>query len=249
MQPARMGRQTANMAQSIVALTVGLLGVHMLRAAHRHRALPEGWIGLFFLASALGSETALRGIVTSDPVLALRLLHIGVPALTVATIAAYAFTYTVFRRGERWARAIVAAGVLLALWGTWYQLSGPTGEADRTGLRWQFLTGRFACFAWGTWEALRAYAMARRRFAFGLADPVVVNRFLLFGVWFAAMGVMPLTMALARAFGGTSAQLIASGIGPKLVGLAMIVALVLTFFPPRRYLDWITTSAAKGAES
>jgi hypothetical protein len=244
----RRHRQTASMAQSIVGLVVGLLGIHMLRAAHRHRALPEAWIGLFFVASAIGSETALRGIVTSDPVLALRLLYIGIPTLTVATIAAYAFTYTVFRRGERWARAIVAAGVLLALWGSWYQLSGPTGEADRTGLGWQFLIGRFACFAWSTCEASRAYAMARRRFAFGLADPVVVNRFLLFGVWFAAMGVMPLTLALARAFGGESAQLLASGIGPKIVGLVMITALVLTFFPPRRYLDWLATSTAK-AES
>lgn len=237
------------MAQSIVALVVGLLGIHMLRAAHRHRVLPEAWIGLFFLASAVGSETGLRGIVASDPTLALTLLYIGIPILTVATIAAYAFTYTVFRRGERWARAIVLAGVLLALWGTWYQLSGPTGEADRTGLCWQFLIGRLACFAWGTYEAFRAYAMARRRFAFGLADPVVVNRFFLFGVWFAAMGVMPLTLALARILGGESAQLVASGIGPKIVGLVMITALVLTFFPPRRYLDWIATVAAKGAES
>jgi hypothetical protein len=237
------------MAQSIVALTVGLLGIHMLRSAVRHRALPEAWIGLFFLASAIGSETALHGITMGDPVLAVRLVLIGTPALTVATIAAYAFTYTVFRPGERWARAIVVAGVLLALWGTWYQMSGPTGRTDVTGFCWQFLIGRFACFAWGTYEAFRAYAMARRRFAFGLADPVVVNRFSLFGVWFAAMGVMPLTMALARAYGGASAQLIASIIGPKIVGLVMITALMLTFFPPRRYLDWIATTAAKGAES
>lgn len=234
--------------QSIVGVTVGLLGVHMLRAAHRHRALPEAWIGLFFLASAVGSETALRAIVIRDPVLATRLMYIGAPALTVATIAAYAFTYTVFRRGERWARATVIAGTLLALWGTWYQLSGLTGQADVSGFGVQYLVGRFACFAWGTYEALRAYAMARRRLAFGLADPVVVNRFFLFGVWFGAMGVMPLTLALARALGGASAQLAASDIGPKLVGLVMIGALVLTFFPPRRYVHWVAASAAKGMQ-
>lgn len=237
------------MVQSIVGFTVGLLGVHMLLAAHKRRALPEAWIGLFFLSSAVGSETALRSVVARDPKLATLLLYVGVPALTLATLSAYAFTYTVFRRGEPWARAVVIAGGLLALWGTWYQLSGPSGAPDLEGFGVPFLIGRFACFAWGTYEAFRAYSMARRRLAFGLADPVVVNRFLLFGGWFAAMGVMPLTLALSRIYGGTALQLTASGVGPKVVGMLMVCALVLTFFPPRRYLEWVMASAANGARS
>ena len=75
--------------------------------------------------------------------------------------------------------------------------------------------------------------MARRRLEFGLADPVVVNRFLLFGIWFGLMGLLPLTLALTRLYGGASALALANGLGPKVVGSVMVVALVLTFFPPR----------------
>jgi hypothetical protein len=231
------------MAQTFVAVVVGLLGLHMLGAAFRHRALAEAWIGAFFVASALGAETAMRAIGSTDRALASRWLFIGVCALTVATVCGYAFTYTVFRRGEPWARGIVLAGTLLAVWGAWYQLSGPSGTPDMTGLRVEFLVGRFACFSWGTYEALHAYAMARRRFALGMADPIVVNRFLLFGIWFGGMGAMPLTLAVTRILGGASAQAAANGLGPKLVGSLMVVALVLTFFPPRRYRQWVTNSA------
>jgi hypothetical protein len=236
------------MSQSIVAFIVGLLGLHMLVAALRHRALAEAWIGLFFIASALGSEGVFRGFAELDPGRAVQMVNFGVAALTVATVSGYAFTYTVFRRGEPWARAVVVAGTLLGLFGGWYQLAGPTGTADVKGLCVQFLIGRVACFAWGTYEALRAYAMAHRRLALGLADPVVVNRFLLFGIWFAVMGLMPVTLALTRMYGGVDAQAVATGIGPKIVGTIMAVALVLTFFPPRKYLDWVTASA-QGAQS
>jgi len=232
------------MTQSIVGAIVALLGFRMLWAAVRRRTLAEAWIGLFFAASALGSETGLRAFdPTLDPELAVRLLFIGIPALTVSSLSAYAFTYTVFRRGERWARGVVLAGVLLSAWGAWHQLHGPNGVADISHLQVEFLLGRFACFAWGTYEALRAYGMARRRRALGLADPVVVNRFLLFGIWFGLMGVMPLTLAWARFTAGTAGQMAAAGIGPKIIGMVMIVALVLTFFPPRKYVSWVLASA------
>jgi hypothetical protein len=231
------------MAQSFIATVVGLLGLHMLGAAFRRRALAEAWIGAFFVASAIGAETAMRAIGSTDLALAPRWLSVGVCALTVATASGYAFTYTVFRRGEPWARAIVLAGTLLAVWGARCQLSGASGTPDVTGLRVEFLVGRIACFCWGTYEAMHAYAMARRRLALGMADPIVVNRFLLFGLWFGAMGIMPLTLAVTRILGGAPAQAAANGVGPKLVGCLMVVALMLTFFPPRGYQQWVTRSA------
>jgi len=234
------------MTQTFVALIVGLLGLHMLVAALRHRALAETWIGLFFVATAVGAEAALRAIESPDPAFGARLMSIGATMLAVATMCGYAFIYTVFCRGERWAQAGVFAGSLLVAWGAWYQLSGPRGVADLSGLCVQLLTGRFACFAWGSYEALRAYAMAHRRLALGLADPVVVNRFLLFGIWFAVMGIMPMTLALSRMYGGAQAQALANGIGPKIIGTIMAIALMLTFFPPRKYLDWVTASSSAG---
>jgi hypothetical protein len=231
-------------AQTIVASIVGLLGVRMLWLGVRGRTLPETWIGLFFVATGAGAELALHAIDGSvDPALSTSLMLAGAPMLTLATVSGYAFTYTVFRRGDSFALAIVVAGTLLALWGTWHQLRGPNGAPDLEALSDEFLLGRAACFAWGAYEAVRAYRMARRRLALGLADPVVTNRFLLFGIWFGVMGVMPITLALSRLYGGAEALQIATDVGPKIVGVIMIAALVLTFFPPRSYLDWVAASA------
>lgn len=116
------------MAQTFIAVVVGLLGLHMLGAALRHRALAEAWIGAFFVASAVDAETAMRAIGSTDTALAPRWLFIGVCALTVATVSGYAFTYTVFRRGEPWARSIVLAETLLAIWGAPISASARPGS-------------------------------------------------------------------------------------------------------------------------
>jgi hypothetical protein len=231
------------LAQTVVASIVALLGIRMLLVAARTRTLAEAWIGLFFLSTGVGAELALRGIglSASDPALAERLVLIGVPVLSVATVSGYAFTYTVFRRGESWAAALVAFGVVLAAWGTWQQLGGASLQPETIALRVEFLIGRFLCFAWGAYEGLHAYRMARRRLALGLADPVVTNRFLLFGIWFGLMGVNPVVLTLSRLYGDAAALEMANAIGPKVIGSIMSVALVLTFFPPRRYLQWLSS--------
>jgi hypothetical protein len=187
----------------------------------------------FLLAFAKGTEASR----------AAPMAWVGFSLLLLATGFGFAFTYTVFRRGERWALAIVGYGTLLALWGTWHQLGGLTLQPDLSGPRAEFLTGRVACFGWGTFEGFRAYKMARRRLALGLADPVVVNRLFLFGCWFGLMGLMPITFFVSRwAFRASELEW-ALQIPPKLVASGMAVALVLTFFPPRRYLNWVRRTA------
>jgi hypothetical protein len=85
--------------------------------------------------------------------------------------------------------------------------------------------------------------MARTRLTLGLADPVVVNRFLLFAVWFGLMGFNPVILTLSRLYGSAHALAVVNAITPKIVGTGMVVALILTFFPPRAYLEWIRASA------
>jgi hypothetical protein len=233
-----------DVAQTIVAAVVVAFGLRMLWRAAQTRALPETWIAVFFLATGVGGELSLRAVVPgTEHALAVRLLFIGVPVLSLATVSGFAFTYTVFRRGEPWAVAIVALGIALAVWGTWSQLGGSSGQPDTFGLRVEFLIGRMACFAWGTLEAFRAHRMARRRLALGLADPVVTNRFLLFGLWFGLMGVNPVILTLSRLYGGAHELEVVNAIAPKIVGTAMVVALILTFFPPRAYLAWVSARA------
>jgi hypothetical protein len=228
------------LAQALLALTLIALGLYMLWLAARRRSPAEAWVGLFFVATGLGAECFLLALASgTERARAVQLAFVGFPVLFVATLSGYAFTYTVFRRGEPWALAVVALGVLLALWGSFVQLGGFSLEPDISGPRLEFLLGRIACFAWGTFEGFRAYRMARRRLALGLADRVVVNRFLLFGSWFGLMGLMPITFALSRRYAGARGLETALALPPLVVGALMIIALVLTFFPPRRYLEWV----------
>jgi hypothetical protein len=225
-----------------------MLGLHLLWLAFRRRSLPETLVGFFFVTTGAGGECFLLAFARqTEASLAVSMAWVGFPLLLLATAAGFAFTYTVFRRDERWALAIVACGILLALWGTWQQLGGLSLTPDLSAPRPEYLVGRIACFAWGTYEGLRAYKMARRRLILGLADPVVVNRFFLFGCWFGLMGMMPITFALSRWFARRSGLEHALELPPKLVALGMMVALVLTFFPPRKYLDWVRSSAQGSA--
>ena len=220
-----------------------MLGFRMAWLATRRRSPAEAWVGLLFVATGLGGECFLLAFShRTEPALAMRLAFVGFPALFVATLSGYAFTYTVFRRGEHWALAVACAGTLLALWGSFQQLGGWSLQPDLSGPRTEFLLGRIACFAWGTFEGFRAYRMAKRRLALGLADRVVVNRFLLFGSWFGLMGLMPITFALSRRYAGKRGLEQALALPPIVVATLMIVALVLTFFPPRRYLEWVMRS-------
>jgi hypothetical protein len=220
-----------------------MLGLYMLWLAACRRSPAEAWVGVFFAATGLGGECALLSVArTTEPSLAVQLAFLGFPVLFVATLSGYAFIYTVFRRGEPWALAVVSLGIGLALWGSFEQLGGLRLEPDISGPCPEYLLGRVACFGWGTLEGLRAYRMAKRRLALGLADRVVVNRFLLFGCWFGLMGLMPITFALSRRYAGTQGLELALGLPPKLVGTGMLIALVLAFFPPRRYLEWVRGS-------
>jgi hypothetical protein len=228
-----------DLTQTIVASIVGLLGIRMLVLAGQRRSLPELWIGVFFLTTGVGAECFLRSFSrTTEAQLAQQLAFVGFAVLFLSTLSSYLFTYTVFRRGESWAVAVVCCGSLFALWGTLQQLGGLSLKPDMGGPQPTYLAGRFLCFAWSAFEAFRAYRMARRRLALGLADRVVVNRFFLFGTCFGLQALMPITYMLSRNYGSQALQDV-SNLPPKLIGLGMVVTLILTFLPPRKYLEWV----------
>ena len=94
-------------------------------------------------------------------------------------------------------------------------------------------------FLWTALESLTYHRMLRRRLALGLADPVVVNRFLL---W-ALSG-----LALVALCGGIGASILAGYAplrdGPPLlcIGGASVVASVtwyLAFLPPAGYVRFL----------
>ena len=102
-------------------------------------------------------------------------------------------------------------------------------------------------FAWTGFESLRLYRQLRRRRALGLADGVVTNRFLLWGI-----------------AGCTAVVLCGSNVGFLLAGKAILLEPVslytvalcgtvmsatwyLTFFPPAFYLRLIGGASHSGS--
>lgn len=109
-------------------------------------------------------------------------------------------------------------------------------------LQWS-LDPAFACqqllrlpsYSWGTYEAFRFYRIMRRRANYGMGDPVVENRFLLWGL---ATGLALLILiALSITFRLTPAH----WLGHLMLQLAAILAVPaailawISFFPPNWY--------------
>ncbi len=93
-----------------------LLAAPALRLA-RMPGKAERSVAAFFLASAAGLSLRLSGVadgITDSPIeyILNALGHVG---LSIACIALFVFTRTVFRTTERWARRLQGFGVVAAL--------------------------------------------------------------------------------------------------------------------------------------
>jgi hypothetical protein len=159
------------------------------------------------------------------------------------------FVLSVFRPHERWAKGL-AALLFTALWGGhlgWelengYRSSGP-GNAFwclRYAVIWSYSL-------WTMVESYHYYARMRRRLAIGLADPLLVNRFFLWGT--GALGTALATWTSSLPFLWVDqpdrllAWLPAVQIGIATIGVATVTLYSLPFVPPARYRRWILRSA------
>jgi hypothetical protein len=234
----------------VVVSTV--VGVRMLLLARRTGGRPELLIGLgMALIGGVGFPSSLAsgfGGPVADLVLP---LWVASTLVTQAGILAiYLFTQQVFRPREGWAKALVAAAAALLLGGLVGSLralaaADPATLSQVAARDWLFLAmvGYSGCFLWGAIEGFVQHAMARRRHALGLADAVVVNRFLLWGVF----GLMACGINLSSAIGNLLALdpsrspvvLVPMGV----LGAIACVAMYLAFLPPAWYLAWLRAGA------
>jgi hypothetical protein len=169
--------------------------------------------------------------------------------------AVQVFTWKVFRPDAAWAAALawgsLAAGTVVAAGCVWAIATAPPDVPPSTAANGSWGMALRVLFeiwyVWTAFESLLEYSKSRRRLALGLSDPVAANRFLLWG----AMG---LYLALNGAFATLLEQ---NGMSPTedslaaLVlaanGLGAAVLMLLTFFPPKSYCDWVRGRAAVAA--
>jgi hypothetical protein len=236
-----------------------VLGVRLVRLARRSGARPElllggalglmGGIGYGLLITLVfargwfaGNESA-AAVIPAISIFAKALHDLGV-------LLMLGFVLTVFRPTERWAR-VLAAVMATAL------LVGNVGHAASDGFRtvrlqtsWYWLG--FATIgtlpAWAAIESFLYHGMMRKRQAIGLANPMVVNRFMLWGVAniFSVLAVWTVSLpSILRVALENQVDMAPFTLSlTALWGIGAIGSYWLAFFPPAWYARRVAAPAA-----
>lgn len=225
------------------------VGVRIVLRARIDRSLPELAVGSALIAFAGVTQplsvlrVALAGQIPIWSSIALQLVATTASAFTV--VALYVFTWRVFRPEARWAALLFAGGSALGVWACAGMAAISFYDAAVTPpliTRWVALSAlSFAiCFGWAALESLSYYRRLRLRLRLGLADPLLANRFLLWG-GACALGFAVDVALMALTLGSTDFNRDAA---PRLLvsasGLTNAIAWFLGFTPPAWYARWIS---------
>lgn len=226
------------------------IGLRLVWLARRNRGLPELLIGLGILGIgpagfALMVFAMLLG--EAQPGLVLASLATAQLAIAGGATSAYVFNWTVFRRDSAWARAVVAvAGLAFAATFLGRFAAGSYALPLRLDV-WTHLSSAnvIVCLLWGSFESLRYYGLMRRRARLGLADPLLANRFLLWGLGIGSAGLGSLIGNVVMFVTGTvMGELDGLTLSNSLFGLASAVLMWIAFLPPAAYQRWIQARAS-----
>jgi hypothetical protein len=153
----------------------------------------------------------------------------------------------VFRENEGWAKWLVWASpvpMVIGVGGSILFRNDWLGFSASSPWFWAEWTGYVYPFAWASVEAFLLYSKARRRVSLGLCEPLVCNRFLLWGLF----GVLQVSASAVLfplyAHYETENRFAAiwdAMYGGFLTGSLLMVWLV--FFAPAFYKRWIGGSA------
>jgi len=218
-----------------------VVGIRLLALAWRTRKLPELAIGLdLVLAGALGYSLLLAAE-------SLRLIpapldglgsFAGVLAISVGSGFVALFSRQVFRPSSAGARAALLAllgWLALGIYGSWgLHVRGLDGGVGGWLGHWAPNIGILIAYGWSTFESLRYHLLMRRRVRLGIADPLVTNRFLLWGLGTLAVSAVALLHLVAQMLGAYELPEAMVGVVSLLV-LVAAVAEWLAFFPPQAY--------------
>jgi hypothetical protein len=226
-----------------------VVGIRMLALARRTGGRPELLMGLgLVLICALGYPGSLfsgfgRGSI-GEVIVPLWTVSTSLTQVGIASI--WLFTLAVFRPGVSWARGLTAAGIAVMVASSLGTLAvlltapddAPCTESARGWLLVGML-GYAGSFLWTAVEGILQRRMALRRLALGLADPVVANRFLLWGLFgLMATGINTMS-ALGVLLGADPAESLLVLLPMGVLGAAATALMYLAFFPPPWYVGWL----------
>jgi len=242
---------------STVAFIVagGVVGWRLLALARRTRQLTDFIIGfMLFDLSAIAYPLIVWAGVGGLPLERARWVGIvGSFAATVGWAGVYVFTVRVFRPRVAWARALATGGIAMLAYGfvagAQFNLrtSDPAALTSTANPVYWLQAAAILAYGWTALEGLRCFLQARRRLAIGLADALVVNRFLLWA-WigvFALICIAPSFVIGLR--GGDYVHHTGARLATALSGFAFAIATQLAFLPPPAYRRWVNGGARASA--
>lgn len=229
-----------------------VVGVRLVLLSRRTGQLPELLIGVGVLGiGPLGfGLSMIANLPGRSTILGATLVGCSFLALFIGAASQYLFAWYVFRLRDAWARPLCFAAILL--------LAGAyAGDILENGLInrsaggvwfWMGMLLRLGVLGWNAAESFAYWARMRRRLRLGLADPVVTNRFLLWGlgsgVAFLGSGIGAAVIALLG-FGASRSP--GLGLVLSVHGAIAAVAMWLAFLPPQHYRRWIERRSRQSA--
>lgn len=242
---------------TLAYVCVGIaVGIRLVRLARRTGGFPERMLGTACLAGPglLAPCLVVVHAISEPEALVRAAAFLGQIAYALFCSVMVLFTWQCFRPGERWAGALARASIVVVVIAAAAGMARAAGLASVLELRdmdhWTFRTIGFTSLVGHLWtgvEAFSYYARMRRRAAIGLADPVVTNRFLLWGLVAAGAIVasgLPLAVGL---LGGDSYNDVTTRVIGAVATILGSICLQLAFLPPKAYVRWLQARAAAAA--
>jgi hypothetical protein len=231
---------------AVFALVAGSAAARLLGLAARTRKAPELLLGLSLLLPLTGFATMVVAAKVGGDTPSRSTMEASGVIIDLGYIAVASFVWLVFRREEGWARALAGALALAGLampianhFLPWPDRFPPT-FLPRAILR-------TACDLWAAFEALGYARLMRKRVRFGLAEPLVADRFRLWGVGHLTAAVMldGFTVGALLWVRRSDTADVFTWIGAGF-GLVTAILFTLSFFPPAAYVRWVERRAAAG---
>jgi hypothetical protein len=237
----------AGASVGLLVLCALFIAIKTIALWRRSRQLPELLLsGMLVSATVIGYPLAIA--CSQIPASQFRAIHIFYPlAFNLGYVCLLFFTLRVFRADAVWARVLVGVTLVALVGCAGTYIVEALGDHPRRPDQLLGLTlansGAIAvAYFWTTGESLGYYRRLRLQLRLGLADSLVANRVLLWGLMGLAAGVAVLINAAAM-WAGTfmSAPIVAVS---SALGLVHAGCLFLAFHPPAWYRGWVEQGRA-----
>ncbi len=227
----------------LAGLVCFIAGARLIRLSWRSLKSPEFLLGVSLLLWGLSYLCWQIPIATADQPLTQPLFFAGRVFTGSATIVFASFIWIAFRSQARWAKTLVFAIAI----GVFAGDAGSIAAGDWEGVQptsnpwwWVDWAAGLVTMIWVGVEGFIHYWNARPRVQLGFCNPLVCNRYLLWGItgiiWTAVWGMLAFEYIEFETQQVWSIELDRANGALDITGIALVW---LICFPPRFYQRWI----------